>query len=226
MQNIWLIIVVVCWNTAAFAQNALPFDSLKGKVSYIMDIPTQDNLKPENLFEAYKQWFDKEAGLFTRVNNPEYKCYSSQACLERKKEVDRIFANPIPLQSIDPMSKRMATRVVVRYTGDKEALLKLMYLEYYLVLTVQEKSIHAEITDIHYNHLHSKKYTLQRIGNWTNTISAESTNEIEHLMRQELAELPDFQRLFKFLNEDISLLYAQVSDFATKGAKQQQSVNQ
>jgi hypothetical protein len=146
--------------------------------------------------------------------------------LERKKEVDRIFANPIPLQSIDPMSKRMATRVVVRYTGDKEALLKLMYLEYYLVLTVQEKSIHAEITDIHYNHLHSKKYTLQRIGNWTNTISAESINEIEHLMRQELAELSDFQRLFKFLNEDISLLYAQVSDFATKGAKQQQSVNQ
>jgi hypothetical protein len=45
-------------------------------------------------------------------------------------------------------------------------------------------------------------------------------------MRQELAELSDFQRLFKFLNEDISLLYAQVSDFATKGAKQQQSVNQ
>jgi hypothetical protein len=226
MQKIWLIIGVVCLNTAAFAQNALPFDSSKGKVSYIIDIPIQDNLKPENLFEAYQQWFDKEVGLFTRVNNPEYKCYSSQACLESKNEVDRIFANPTPLQSIDPESKRMATRVVVRYTGDEEALLKLMYLEYYLVLTVQEKSIHAEITDIHYNHLHSKKYTLQRIGNWTNTISAESINKIEHLMRQELAELPEFQKLFKFLNEDISLLYAQVSDFATKGAKQPQSVNQ
>ena len=63
MQNIWLIIVVVCWNTAAFAQNTLPFDSLQGKVSYIMDIPTQDNLKPENLFDCLNLFLIKQRFL-------------------------------------------------------------------------------------------------------------------------------------------------------------------
>lgn len=226
MQKVWLIIGMVCLSRVASGQYGLPFDTIKGKVSYTLDIPIQGKVTQENLFEAYQEWFNKEVRLFSRVNNPEYICYTSEACLENKKEVDQIFANPTPLQSIDPGSNRMATRVVVRYTGTDEALLKLMYLEYYLVLTIQEKSIHAEITDIHYNHLHAKKYTLQKIGNWTNTVSAESINKIEHLLRRELVDLPEFQKLFKFLNEDITLLYAQVADFAAKGAKQSQSINQ
>lgn len=226
MQKKWLIIVGVCLSTFINAQNVLPFDSIKGKVSYVLDIPIQNSTSQEGLFEAYQQWFGKEIGLFNRVSNPDYRCYSSDACLQNKKEVDKIFANPTPLQSIDPESNRMATRVVVRYTGDDEALLKLMYLEYYLVLTIHKEKIHAEITDIHYNHLHAKKYTLQKIGNWTNTISAESIDKIEHLLRRELVELSEFQKLFKFLNEDINLLYSQVSAFATKGIKQPQSINQ
>jgi len=227
MNKRLLTISVMCLGFGlAFGQYELPFDSVKGKVSYVVNIPLSDKVNRDNLFEAYQQWFNREVKLFSRVSNPDYKCYTSDACLENKKEVDQIFSNPIPLQSIDPESNRMATRVVVRYTGDEEALLKLMYLEYYLVLTIQEKHIHAEITDIHYNHLHSKKYTLQKIGNWTNSVSAESINKIEHLMRKELIELPEFRKLFTFLNDDIKLLYTQVADFATIGAKQPQSANQ
>lgn len=196
------------------AQNKLPFDTALQKITYRFSIPLDKPMHTDDAFELAQQWFTKNTALFNRGNaialqepaNPK------SVNVKNREEVNRVFANAYPLQSLDPASNRMTGKVITRFGGDAGGTLRLLYLEYYLIVTVNNNYLQCEITNFRYNHFNPNNYLLQRILSFKDSYSCDPVNTMEYLVKTENSHA-EFEKLYCFLNDDIDALFAHFKDF-------------
>ena len=90
--------------------------------------------------------------------------------------------------------------------------MKLFYVQYFVVINVEEHRLNCEINDIRYNHFNQKTYLPQRIYNWGGTGSCDPISTIEYLRDCEQCH-DEFNGFASYLNSDISDLIYNLSDF-------------
>lgn len=200
--------------SALSAQNKLPFDSVQQKINYRFAIPLEKNVTADDAFELAQQWFTKNTGLFNRANalalqepaNPK------SINVKNREEVNKVFANAYPLQSLDPAGNRITGKIITRFGGEAGGTLRLLYLEYYLIVTVNNNYLNCEISNLRYNHFNPNNYLLQRILSFKDSYSCDPVNTMEYLVKSENSH-DEFEKLYCFLNEDIDALFAHLKDF-------------
>lgn len=181
----------------------MPVDANSGEVIYKQTFKLNTNLSDEAIYELAQNWFTEGAEKFTRENEP-VPVESNQ--LKNKQAVDVAFDNSIPLQSIDPESKRIAARGLVKYAGSGTSFIHLLYIEYYIVLEVKNHELTATISKLKYHHINRKTYAPMAIYNWSNSRPCDAADTFEHLVSNQ-NNTDEIGRLCSFLNDDVQMLF-------------------
>ena len=200
--------MVVC----SSAQTVLPVSAATGKIAYHVSIPVDGSVSNEAAYELAQQWITGHPAQFTRANANSIQVNAENVNVKNQKEVQQVFVNATPLQSIDPSSNRLTAKVITKYTGATGGMIHLLYLEYFMVVTVDDHHINCEITDFSYNHFNERSYSLQRIMSWSNFSSLEPIDKLEYMAANEQSH-EEFNKFYSFLNDDVNQLYTHLSDF-------------
>lgn len=217
MKAICTSLVFLLAYSSISAQSLLPYDSATAKVTYSYSIKRDKRMTNDAAYKVVQDWFEQNSCEFKRCNLNQYGCISQNVNTKNLAEVEKVFANASPLQSIDPESNRITGKVSLKYTGDALGILKVLYLEYFMIVTVNEKTIDCQITDIRYNHFNPKSFLLQRINNWSDFTSLEPVNTLEYLDQNQKCS-SDFGKFACFLNDDMDRLYNHLGNYV-KSAK-------
>ena len=195
------------------AQQILPFDSVSKKISYQFTIETDKSDKQDALYALTQDWFHDHVEQFTRTNtNDTTPLLTDKKKIENRDAVLNEFKNDFPLQSIDPASNRMTGKVITKYTGKNFGCIRLMYMEYFLVMEVQNHRINISINDIRYNHFNPKNFQPVRIYSYNVTSSCDYVNTLEYLKDCENCH-EEFNGFYSYLNYDINELVVDLSNY-------------
>jgi hypothetical protein len=199
------------------AQTPLQVNTVTQKAGCHISIPFSGPLTKEAAFEIVEKNMIANPRLFTRSND----LYTTNALGNNNKnfmELEQEFANAAPVQSVDPEGKRIAARVMFKYYSPATSrCLKLMYVQYYIVVTVTDNSLEIEVTDIRYNHFNKKNYQLMRITNWSDYTSCDPISTIEYLIQNENCHA-DFNAFAAFFNTNTNQLKTQIAAFVEGGS--------
>lgn len=207
MKKLTSIFINVLFIAGLHAQDLLPYDSAVGKIVYRYRISTDKRCSKETAYALVQEWFEKNPCEFRRCNLNQFGCVAQNPNLRNMEEVEKVFGNPTPLQALDPESNRITGKVVTKYTGDALGLLKVIYLESFMVITIKENAIECEMSDIRYNHFNPKSFLLQRINNWSDFTSLEPVNTVEYLQANQKC-IQEYGKFANFLNEDYRKLFS------------------
>jgi hypothetical protein len=198
-----ILIASICFclcSAKLFASINTVRDAASGDVIYREHFKLSDGLNSEQAFELIQNWFTKNPGKFTRQNaSPVAGNGNANMAL-----VEEAFKNAHPLQSIDPESNRVAGRSLVKYFGNANSSIKVMYIEYYLVLEVHGHELTATISQVKYHHFNTH-YAPQVIYNWQGGRPFDSSDKFETLTSSTNANA-DISNLSNFLNQDMAKL--------------------
>jgi hypothetical protein len=207
------VVAMCCLLNSVNAQSTLPVNAATHKVSYRFSVPVTAGISKEKAFETVQGWVAQNSRVFTRTNDLFAMNAASNDGNKTFTELEQVFNNTQPLQSIDPEGNRLAARVMVKYqSANSNRCLQMMYVQYYLVVTIKDNAIEAEVTDMRYNHFNKKSFQLMRINSWTDYTSCEPISTIEDLIANEHCH-EEFCAFATFLNNDVAKLQNQLSAF-------------
>lgn len=193
------------------AQTTLPVNKATGKIDYRFTIPVNGNVSNEEAYEMATNWFSTHTKEFTRSNVSVAPQNMSGVNTSRLAEVEHEFKNTAPVQSLDPSSNRMTVRVVTKYFGDNGGTIHALYLQYYMIVTVENHQITCELTDFRYNHFNERSFQFKRILNWGNSTSLDPVATLEYIVENEQSHA-EFGKFYSFLNKDLNRM---VENFST-----------
>lgn len=184
-----------------------------GDIVYKQSFKVSGNQTDEEVYNLVQQWFESSAGQFTRQNTILPEAGNSK----NKQAVDEAFNNSVPLQSIDPDSKRISARGLTRYYGEGTSCINMLYLEYYVIVQVSNKEVTATVCNIRYHHFNRKSYAAQPIYNWMGTKPCDAADKFEKLMTGSVCS-EELTALCSFLGQDMANLLADLkTSLKTKG---------
>lgn len=213
VKVVFAVVAMCCILNTVNAQATLPFNNATQKVCYRFRIPVSGNFSKEQAFEALKGWVSNNDMMFNRSNNLFDKNAELNAGNKNFTALEQTFSNVQPLQSIDPASNRLSTRVMVKYQSNNgNRCMQLMYVQYYLVITVKDDAVEAEVTDIRYNHFNRNTFQLMHINSWSDYTSCEAISTIEYLAENERCH-EEFVSFAMFFNNDVTKLQNELAAF-------------
>lgn len=163
------------------AMNAI-HDPSTGEVVYREHFKLNTGVSDEQAFELIQKWFTQSPGKFTRQNIEQANTNGG----DNKAAVEQAFKNAQPLQSIDPESNRVVGRSLIKYYGNANSSIKVMYIEYYVVLEIHGHDLTATISQIRYHHFNAH-YTAQIIYNWQVASRLIRRINLKHLLLRPIA---------------------------------------
>jgi hypothetical protein len=183
-----------------------------GKINSRYNIPVSSTTSNEDIYTATSEWLNTHPEIFNRMNAEAIQEQLYATSTIGREEVIREFSNKFPVQSLDPSAERMSVRVMTKYVGKANDNIKVMYVQYYLIISVENGQVNCEVADMRYNHFSHRNYKFQRILNWSNSKSLDDVNTFEYLM-QNVESNPEFQALNSFLNKDLNKIVSTLSTF-------------
>lgn len=204
--------------SVAYAQPNLFIDSTSSKISYHFALPIDKSVTASDAYDLVQQWVEKNASLFCRSNLCESEQHTKGVNDKNCQEVKKVFSNINPLQSLDPASGRLSAKVITRYESKLPgATLRLLYVEYYLLVTVSDRQISCTVSNMRYNHFNPSSYQLQRIFSYKGTYSCDPVNTVEYLVANEHSH-NEFEEFCCFINEDLTNLFINLSEYIKSNA--------
>jgi hypothetical protein len=175
-------------------------DPSTGEVVYREHFKLSSEINNEQAFELIQKWFTQNPAKFTHQNIEQTGVNGG----DNKAAVEQAFKNAQPLQSIDPESNRVVGRSVVKYYGNSNSSIKVMYIEYYVVLEIHGHDLTATIKQIKYHHFNAH-YAAQVIYNWQGGKPFDSSDKFETLTSSPNSSA-DISNVNTFLNNDMTQL--------------------
>lgn len=208
------VVTLLVTNSALYAQDKLPFDSGTGKISYKFSIELDKSFKKRTVYALVQDWFNQQPELFSRSNTVDTvkSVVVDKKRNENKEAVQREFANLSPLQHTDPESDRLSGKVILKYTGTNNGCIRLFYVQYAIILIVQDNKLTGEICNIRYNHFNPRTYLSQPVFNWSGMMPCDDVNTLEYLKDCEACHV-EFSTFYSFLNKDTNELINSLRDF-------------
>lgn len=202
-RNLFSAFLLSLVTLVSVAQTALVTQP-NGDVVYKQSFKVSGVQSDEEIYRLVQQWFDASATQFTRQNIAAPDAPNSK----NKQAVDEAFNNSVPVQSIDPDSKRISARGLTRYYGGSvSSCINMLYLEYYVVVQVNNKEVTATVCNIRYHHFNRKSYAAQPIYNWMGSKPCDAADKFERLMSGAVCS-DELTALCAFLGQDMANLLA------------------
>lgn len=204
------------------AQEKLPYDEAQKRIVYKFSIEADKSYKKKVLYDLLQDWFTQQPELFSRSNTNDTirNNTSDKKPNENKEAVLHEFANHTPLQHTDPESNRLSGKVILKYTGGSNGCIRMFYVQYAMVIVVQDNKVTGEVCNICYNHFNPRTYQLQPVFNWSGQMPCDAINTLEYIKDCEVSHA-EFNTFYSFLNKDINELINSLRDFL----KQNRSVS-
>ncbi|HWB62212.1 MAG TPA: hypothetical protein VG603_01790 [Chitinophagales bacterium] len=205
LQQILIIGLVILGSFAKTNAAIKPaINHTNGDLVFSQTFKLSGNISADQAYELVQQWFTQNPAKFTSHNND---AASVESGSKGRGEVEEAFSNPRPLQSLDPESKRVAGRGVIKYAGGLGSSIGLMYLEYYIVVEVKGNILTATISQIKYHHYNRRTLVPQPIYGWQGGKPYDSADRYSALT-EDGADNRDISSLSDFVNSDIASLLA------------------
>jgi len=197
------------------AQEKLPYDEAAQRIVYKFSIDADRSYKKKDLYNLLQGWFTQQPELFTRSNTVDtlkHNYAADKKTNENKEAVLHEFANLMPLQHTDPESDRLSGKVILKYTGGSNGCIRMFYIQYAIVLVVNENQVSGEVCNIRYNHFNPRTYQIQPVFNWSGMMPCDEINTLEYLKDCEACHT-EFTAFYSFLNKDTYDLINSLRDY-------------
>ena len=194
------------------AQEKLPYDAASGRIVYKFSLEVDKTVKKKALYNLLQDWFYQNTELFSRSNTTDTLKTADKKKNENKEAVQREFANLTTLQHTDPESDRLSGKVIMKYTGSSNGCMRLFYVQYALVIIVEDNKLTGEVCNIRYNHFNPKTYQTQPVFNWSGQMPCDEVNTLEYLKDCEVCH-DEFAKFSSFLNSDVEELLNSLRSF-------------
>jgi hypothetical protein len=203
MKSLLSFFMLSFFANSLFAQTTLPTNRATGKVTYRFTIPVNGNVSNEEAYEMASNWFGSHTKECTRSNVSVATENMSGVNKSNLAEVEHEFKNTAPVQSLDPSSNRMTIKVVTKYFGENGGTIHALYVQGYMIVTVENHQITCEVSDFRYNHFNERSFQFKRIQNWGNSTSLDPVAPLEYIVENEQSHA-EFGKFYSFLNKDLN----------------------
>ena len=193
----------------SFAGSNPSINASNGEVVYKHTFKLSANVNEDDAYDLVQAWLTQNPDKFTSQNT---EASVSIHPSKRKVEIENVFNNPQPLQSLDPISKRITAKGVVKYLGAVNSTINLLYLEYYVILQMNGHELTATIGKIKYHH-YSRGYSDQLIYNWQGGKPLDSADNYEKLLT---VSNPDVNKVSEFLSDGMANLFTDLKQLLTE----------
>jgi hypothetical protein len=209
------IILGVLTAPALYAQVKLPIDPATRMVSYTYSIETDKPIKKQALYQLVQDWL-AQTQLFNKANNTAVVKVTDKNSIENKAAAEKEFANPTPLQFVDPESDRLSGKGILRYNGQQGGCIKLFYVQYAVIVIVEDNKLTCQISHFKYNHFHNRNYQPLPVYNWSGNMPCDQVNTLEYLTECE-SNPTEFSTFYTYINAHAEELNQSLRDFIRTG---------
>lgn len=209
--------LLVCLFTtpALFAQVTLPVDPASRMVSYTYTIDADKPVKKQVLYQLVQDWL-AQTQLFNKANSTAVVKVTDKNIAENKAVAEKEFANPTPLQFVDPESDRISGKGILRYNGQAGGCIKLFYIQYAVIVIVEDNKLTCQVSHFKYNHFHNRSYQPIPIYSWSGTTPCDQVNTLEYLTECENSHA-EFSNFYAYINAHADELNQSLRDFIRTG---------
>ncbi|HLP51102.1 MAG TPA: hypothetical protein VK154_09485, partial [Chitinophagales bacterium] len=179
-----LLSIIACALTASglYGQNKLPYDSVMGKIAYNFTVEIDKPYKKEAMYRLIQEWLNQPE-VFNRSNVAATAAPTAEKAKSPNKEaVEREFANLTPLQSLDPESDRQSGKGIIKYAGNANGCIRLMYIQYAVIVIIEDNKLMCEVGYFKYNHFNPRNYQSMPVFNWSGLMPCDNVNTMEYLI--------------------------------------------
>jgi hypothetical protein len=199
-------------SSSVFAQSKLPVDAVTGKVVFKSVIHLRKDISNETAFSLAEDWFNNNKKQFSRFNHASVIENEKPLVSKARQEVETVFENKTPLQSIDPASNRLSGKVIVHYQGNSGGSIQHLYVQYSLILQIENQELRVTASELTYNHFNRNTFREQRFLNFSNSNACDAVNYMEYLVDCENRH-EEFATFYNFLNQDVKSLFNNLETF-------------
>jgi len=189
-----------------YAGTRLPVDA-SGEVVYKHTFKLQSNFSDEDAYALIQDWFNNGADKFSCQNEP-----GPNVGCKNRTIVEEEFNNSRPLQSLDPASGRMTAKGLIKYFGNAGSSIGVLYMEYYIVLEVNNHQLTATVSKMKYHHFNQRTYTAKPIYSWQGGKPYDAADKLDVLVSY-ADENKDIADVASFVNKNLSLLFGNLQTF-------------
>ena len=205
MRNYILLFVVISIAVSAGAQSQFTLDEVSQKVVCKQVFLINATLKVDSVYTLAQRWLSDSTKVYQKNADPPIDTNNVKK-MQQKYDIDRLFENPRPLQTLDPERRGMVGMGIIKYYGNAMNSIKLLYLRYDIYITVKEDSIIMTISNIHYYHFTPKNYTQLWLYNFSGSKPCDEKGKLEELMKCEDFHT-EFRNLARFFNREVFALF-------------------
>lgn len=173
--------------------------------TYAQSFKVSNTLSEDDAYQLVQDWFTQNPCTFTSENSDA----KGLSCSNRNKQnADVAFTNTQPLQSTDPYGKKFSARCLAKYAGTGNSSINVMYVEYYLVIEIINKTVTASVSPMKYHHFNKNSFAPQQIYSWQGGVPCGAAGNLHDLVDNMGND--NTSDLLQFLHQDTVRLFAEL----------------
>ena len=205
MKRITLILVFILTFVLCFSQTDFPKND-EGEIYFSEVIKTNNELSETVIYENFRDWISTKSSNFNRSNS-EKNAQGSEVWLGTTKNnfqhIDALFDNEAPLKLSDKESKKIIAKIVNKYTGGTMGCIRVVYLEYDLIVKIKEGRYKYEIENFVYTHYNQASGKQTQMYGFKDQGDCKSKGDLNELLLCTRCK-KEFQKFYSYLKTDIS----------------------
>ncbi|MDB4533891.1 hypothetical protein N9242_03395, partial [Vicingaceae bacterium] len=188
-----------------FSQTELPKND-ETEVCFTEVIKINNDLSENEIYENFIEWISTKSSNFNRSNS-ERNSQGAEVWLGSTKSnfqhVDALFINNIPLKLSDKESKKIVAKIVNKYTGATMGCIRVVYLEYDLIVKIREGRYKYEIGNFVYTHYNQATTKQSQMYGFADEGNCKSKGSLDDLLLCARCKR-EFEKFYSYLNTDVA----------------------
>ncbi|MFO8130417.1 MAG: DUF4468 domain-containing protein [Bacteroidales bacterium] len=190
--------------TSIYAQVDFPKND-DGEISFSEVVQTENELASDVIYDNFKEWISTKSSNFNRSNS-EKNFQGAGVWLGTTKSnfqhVDALFKNDMPLKLADKESMKIIGKVVNKYTGGTTRCIRIVYLEYDLIIGIKDGRYKYEIENFSYTHYNQATGKQSQIYGMKDKGDCKSKGDLGELLSCTRCK-KDFAEFYSYIQSDI-----------------------
>ena len=187
-----------------FSQTNFPKNN-DGEISFTEVVKTNNQLNAADIYENFKEWVSSKSSNFNR-SNTEKNAQGTEIWLAQTKgnfqQIDALFKNDNPLKLSDKESHKIIAKIVNKYTGGTMGCIRVIYVEYDLIVKIKDGRYKYEIKDFFYTHYNQASGKQIQIYGWKDEGACKSKGDLNELLSCSHCK-KEFQKFYFYLKSDL-----------------------
>lgn len=222
MKKITLTLVLILTFGLCFSQTDFPKND-DGEISFSEVVKTNNDLSEAEIYENFKEWISTKSSNFNR-SNAEKNAQGSEVWLGTTKSnfqhVDALFDNDDPLKLSDKETKKIIAKIVNKYTGGTMGCIRVVYLEYDLIVKIKDGRYKYEIENFVYTHYNQASGKQIQMYGFKDEGDCKSKGDLSELLLCTRCK-KEFQKFYSYLKTDITDLVVEMKKEIDKNVEEE-----